>query len=114
MKVSKLASLCGAKTLCLGSDRLIKSGYVCDLLSHVMGHGVPDMAWVTVQTHINVVAVAALLDFACVIVPEGIAIDEKVVKKASEEGVTILSTEKTAYEVVALLVKSGIEAAHKL
>ena len=31
-------------------------------LSHVMGRGQADMAWITVQTHMNVIAVAALMD----------------------------------------------------
>ena len=113
MKISELAALCNAKTLCEGEDRNIESGYTCDLLSHVMSHGVAGMAWVTVQTHMNVVAVATLLDFACVIVPEGIAVDEAIVEKAADEGVTILSTERTAYEVVALLAQNGVPAARK-
>ena len=62
MKVSELEHLCGA--VCLTGeyqDREIACGYTCDLLSHVMGRGQADMAWITVQTHMNVIAVAALL-----------------------------------------------------
>ena len=71
INVREFAQLCGAKVLCMPDEnRAIACGYTCDLLSHVMGKGVADMAWVTVQTHMNVVAVASLLDFACVIVPE--------------------------------------------
>ena len=50
MKVSKLIELSGAKCL-TGEfeDREIVCGYTCDLLSHVMGKGQADMAWITVQ-----------------------------------------------------------------
>ena len=65
MRVSELERLCGATCL-TGEyeDREIACGYTCDLLSHVMGRGQADMAWITVQTHMNVIAVAALMDFA--------------------------------------------------
>lgn len=114
INVREFAQLCGAKVLCMPDEnREIACGYTCDLLSHVMGKGVADMAWVTVQTHMNVVAVASLLDFSCVIVPESIAVDETIVEKAKEEGIAILSSEKTAYEIVCLLHKNGVAPAKK-
>ena len=72
MRVSEFVTLSGGRVL-TGEyeDREILSGYTCDLLSHVMGKGQADMAWITVQAHMNVIAVAALLDFACVIIPDG-------------------------------------------
>ena len=50
MKVSELIALSGAKAL-TGEfeDREIACGYTCDLLSHVMGKGQADMAWITLQ-----------------------------------------------------------------
>ena len=73
MTVRELAALIGAKSLTADSclDREVKCGYSCDLLSWVMAHGAESMAWVTVQTHMNVIAVAALHDMSCVIIPEG-------------------------------------------
>ena len=41
-----------------------------------MARGKPGMAWVTVQTHLNVVAVASLHEMACIILPEDIRMDE--------------------------------------
>ena len=73
MQVSEFVALSGCKVL-TGEyeDRQIVSGYTCDLLSHVMGKGQADMAWITVQAHMNVIAVASLMDFACVIIPESL------------------------------------------
>ena len=65
MKLGQLKTLINAVAVTACSDeREITSGCACDLLSWVMAHGCGDMAWVTVQTHMNVIAVAALLDFA--------------------------------------------------
>ncbi len=79
--------------------RAVTDAYVCDLLSWVMAKGRVGMAWITVQTHINVLAVASLHDFSCVIVPEGIQVPEETVKRANEEKITVFSSQHTAYEL---------------
>jgi len=114
MKVSEFERLCGAKCL-TGEyeDREIACGYTCDLLSHVMGKGQADMAWITVQAHMNVIAVAALLDFACVIIPENLPVEAPIIAKAQDEDIIIFSSEKTAYELVALLAENGVASAKK-
>ena len=114
MQVSEFVALSGCKVL-PGEyeDRPIVSGYTCDLLSHVMGKGQADMAWITVQAHMNVIAVAALLDFACVIIPEGLPVDEMIVKRAAQEDIIMLSSELTAFELVALMHENGVPAAKK-
>ncbi|MGN0995563.1 MAG: AraC family transcriptional regulator [Candidatus Ventricola sp.] len=114
MLLSDLERLSGARCL-TGEyeDREIACGYTCDLLSHVMGRGQPDMAWITVQAHMNVIAVAALLDFACVIIPEKLPVEAAIIEKAKEEGIVLFSSEKTAYELVALLAGQGVPSAKK-
>ncbi len=114
MKISEFERLSGAKCLTGGyEDREIACGYTCDLLSHVMGRGQADMAWITVQTHMNVIAVASLLDFACVIIPEGLPVEAPIVEKAKDEDVILFSTDKTAYEMVVLLAQNGVPTAKK-
>ncbi|MBM7581938.1 serine kinase of HPr protein (carbohydrate metabolism regulator) [Caldicoprobacter guelmensis] len=110
MKVSQMVEalclkvLAGEKFL----EREVSSGYCCDLLSRVMAKGEKGMAWITVQTHMNVVAVAALIEMACVIIPEGIEVERKVLDKAEEEGVIVLSSNLTAFELVGKLYQMGI------
>ena len=114
MKLSDFERLSGA--VCLTGaheDREIVCGYTCDLLSHVMGRGQPDMAWITVQAHMNVIAVAALLDFACVIVPESLPVEAPIIAKAQEEDIVVYSSDKTAFELVMLLGENGVPAAKK-
>ncbi|MGI6152832.1 MAG: AraC family transcriptional regulator [Christensenellaceae bacterium] len=86
----------------------VTDGYCCDLLSWVMARGEAGMAWITVQTHLNVVAVACLHDFSCVIVPEDIEVPEGTLEKANEEGVALYSSSKTAYEVCCEMYALGI------
>lgn len=90
------------------TDREVTCGYACDLLSWVMAHGKAGMAWVTVQTHMNVIAVASLAEMAAVIIPEGIEAEPATVEKAKEEGIHILSTGMTAYEICAALAADGL------
>ncbi len=114
MQVSDFVKLSGGKVLTGDyEDREIVCGYTCDLLSHVMGKGQADMAWITVQAHMNVIAVAALLDFACVIIPEALPVDETIINKAAQEDIIIISCEQTAYELVKLLTDGGVPSARK-
>ncbi len=80
-------------------DREITDIYVCDLLSWVMSHANKGDAWITVQTHLNTIAVAVLLEIPCIIVPEGIKVEEATIKKAIEEDITILGSKMSAYEI---------------
>ena len=78
MKVSELMTLLDAKCVTEGADLSaeISCGYSCDLLSWVLAHGKPGMAWCTVQTHVNVIAVSVLMEMACVILVEGVEAEE--------------------------------------
>jgi serine kinase of HPr protein (carbohydrate metabolism regulator) len=75
----------------------IEDVYVCDLLSWVMGHASRKSAWVTIQTHPNVVAVAVLMDLSCIIVPENAEIEQNTITKANEEGIPLLVSKDSGY-----------------
>ena len=99
------------KVISEGSDlnRAVEYGCCCDLLSWVMAHGKKDAVWITVQAHINVVAVASLLELAGVILDTGVTREEKAIEKARrEEGITILSSELDAFELAGRLYEMGI------
>ncbi|MBR1584734.1 MAG: AraC family transcriptional regulator [Clostridia bacterium] len=89
-------------------EREITCGYTCDLLSWVMAHGEDGMAWVTVQTHMNVVAVAVLADMACVILPENIDMPQESLEKAADEGLVILKSPLTAYAICGRMAAQGV------
>lgn len=110
MKVRELMELIGASNLNpeANLDTDISCGYACDLLSWVLAHGKAGMAWCTVQTHVNVIAVSVLMEMACVILVEGVEPEEASLKKAIDEEMPILATNKTAYEVCVLMGQAGV------
>lgn len=87
-------------------EREITGGYVGDLLSWVMGRAQSGDAWITIMSNINIAAVAALTDVACIILAEGVALDESVRSVAQDKGINVLSSEKTAFELSALVASS--------
>ncbi len=93
----------------VGLDKELTGLYICDLLSWVMAHAGKGDAWITVQTHSNVIAVAVLLELACVIVPEGIEVEEETLQKAEVEGIPILQSSMSAYALAKAFCKAGIE-----
>lgn len=115
MTIRELMELTGAENLTPDTDttKEVSCGYTCDLLSWVMAHGQAGMAWVTVQTHMNVIAVASLMEMAAVIIPESIEMETPSLEKAKEEGITVLSSSKTAYELCALMAQHGLPGSPK-
>ena len=47
------------------------------------------------------------------IIPEKLPVEAAIVEKAKEEGIVLFSSEKTAYELVALLAGQGVPSARK-
>ncbi len=110
MKVCELIDKYSFKLLSTGDlERSISSVYSCDLLSWVMAKGKNDTAWITVQTHGNILAVASLLDFSCVIIPEGIKVESEIIDKANEQEITILSTDLETFEIFKIMYEAGIK-----
>jgi hypothetical protein len=83
-------------------------GYASDLLSCVMAGAKPGHLWVTLQAHINIVAVASLNDVAAVIITENATPEATVIEKANSQGVTLLGTSAATYQVVGKLWELGI------
>ncbi len=107
MKVSELTKALGLEVVTKGDDsRNVTGCYIGDLLSWVMGKASEGDAWITIMSNINIVAVATLTEAACIILCEGVNVDEDVIQKAEAEGVAILKSPKTAYETALLI--SGV------
>lgn len=87
----------------------IQGVYIGDLLSIVMAKAKENYAWITIQTHINIVAVAELLDLACIIVVEDMEIEHETVKKAKELGIPLFKAKESAYEVACRMHSIGIK-----
>lgn len=110
MNVDRIVEVTGGRLLTDGKHTRgeVACAYACDMLSWVMSHARAGMALITVQSHMNVVAVASMMEMSAVILPEGIAMEQSVLDKANAEGVAVISTAMTAYEVSGLLYRDGV------
>ena len=82
-----------------GSERDICGIYCCDLLSIVMGRAKANDAWITVMGNINAIAVAVLADVSCIILSEGMNLDEQSIQKAKEQRVCVLKSDLPTFEL---------------
>ena len=85
-----------------------EGGYTSDLLSCVMAGAKGNYLWITLQAHLNIVAVAALLEVAAIIITENAMPDAATIAKANEQGISLLSTSKSTYEIDGKLWEMGI------
>ena len=109
MKVLDLTQKLDLRPLSLANaERELCGVYIGDLLSWVMGRAGADSAWITIMSNINIVAVAALADVGCIILAEGVTLDESVCATAKQKGINVFTTEKTAYEIAAELARLGL------
>ncbi len=81
-----------------GSLRELTGGFVGDVLSHVMANVKPGYVWITVQTHENVIAIASLLDVACVVVCQR-ELAPETCRRAVDQGTTLLWSDQDAFGV---------------
>jgi hypothetical protein len=91
------------------TDRQISKLFCCDLLSIAMGRAPAGCAWVTVMGNINTLAVTSLTDASCVILAEGVVLDEAASAKAKVEDITVLSTDMPIFDA-ALAIHEALNA----
>ena len=81
------------------SGKAVTGGYTGDLLSWVMSRAKEGDCWITIMSNLNVAAVAALTDVACVILAENVQMEEQDRRIAFEKGVNILSSPLPAFDL---------------
>ena len=86
-------------------QRPVTGVYCGDLLSLVMANAREGNIWITIQNHINVIAVASLVEISAIIVVEGITVTPDVIEKAREEEIAIFTTKKTAYDIASICAR---------
>lgn len=112
MNLSEIVEKLGLKPLTAPKDYAAvepSCGYASDLLSCVMSGAARESVWVTLQAHINIIAVATLLDLSAVIITEGAMPDEDTLAKADEQGITLFSSELPTFAVVGKLWEMGLK-----
>jgi len=88
----------------------VTGGYASDLLSDVMGNSRQGNLWITLQIHVNIVAVASMKDLAGIILVNGREPEEDTVHKAEAEGIPVMLSRLPAFELVGALYNLGVRA----
>lgn len=101
MKICELAALIDGTIITNedGREKQVQGMYSCDMLSWAMAKLSKDVAWVTIVNNRNIVAVSVLTEASCVIVAEDVEVEEAVISKADDEGIPIIKTSLSSYEV---------------
>ena len=96
-----------------GAHRLdveVTRGYASDLMSDVMANANEGDLWVTLQTHQNIVAVAAMKALSGIILVNGREPEKETLQKAEAEEVPIMISRLPTFELVGRLFELGVSS----
>jgi predicted transcriptional regulator len=86
----------------------VTRGYASDLMSDVMANANEGDLWVTLQTHQNIVAVAAMKALSGIILVNGREPEKETIQKAEAEEVPIMTSRLPTFELVGRLFELGV------
>jgi len=114
MRLNKIVEKCNFKVFTEDinlEDIEIVGGYTSDLLSDVMAACGAGSIWVTIQRHLNIIAVAKLKEIPAILITRGLVPENSTIEKAREEGVVLLGTELNSFEATGRIycLLKGIE-----
>jgi len=92
----------------ISNKNKVDNVYIGDLLSLVMSKAKEDSIWITIQTHLNIIAVAELVDISCILVVENMEVDDDTIEKAKELGIPIFRSDNSAYDAAKKLSDLGL------
>jgi hypothetical protein len=86
----------------------VSTGHTSDLLSDVLANAPSGGVWLTIQVHLNVVAVGLHAAQAAVVFTSGMLPEPAVVAKAVEEKLPLYATGRSTFDTVGRLYALGI------
>jgi hypothetical protein len=86
----------------------VTRGHASDLLSDVLANAPSGGVLITIQVHMNVVAVALHAGLAAVIFAQGMKPEENVRRKAIEEGLPLLASAESTFDIAGKLYAVGL------
>jgi predicted transcriptional regulator len=107
MNVSEVLIQAGLRAFNAVSDREIKSVYISDMVSDIIGIG-EGLLLVTLQTHKNLIAAANLVDVAAIVFARGKTPAEDVIALANKAGIGLLGFEGDTWTLAKKLYELGI------
>jgi predicted transcriptional regulator len=94
-------------------DREVSGGYASDLLSDVIAHSRENNLWLTLQIHVNIVAVASMKGLAGIILVNGREPEEETIQKAEAENLPVMVSPLPTFELAGRLYHLGIRGAKR-
>ena len=91
-----------------GDAAQIRAAHASDLLSDVLANAPGGGLLLTIQVHLNVIAVALHAGLAAVIFTSGLEPEEEVRAKAREEGLPLFATGLSTFDLAGRLYALGI------
>lgn len=110
MKLEKIARDLGLRKLTPGvsPDGEVTGGYASDLLSDVLVHAPAGGVLVTLQVHLNVIAVAEHAGLRAVIFSSDRVPDQNVIERAVGENLCLYSSPADTFEIAGRLYELGL------
>jgi hypothetical protein len=115
MKLSELAERMNWRCLTpsllseLGND--VQYGHASDLLSDVLANAPSGGMLVTIQGHLNTVAVAVHARVCAVVLSSGRDVEAAVIERATEEKVALFVSQESTFDIVGKLYSFGLRGA---
>lgn len=99
MTQDAIASACGGHIVVSAPpDTNISDGYTSDMLSDVMANAPENSTLVTIQNHINTIAVSTLVGIKIIVVCHGRNIPDDMKQVAEKEGVGIITSRLSQFQ----------------
>ena len=92
----------------------VAAGHASDLLSDVIANAPEGGVLVTIQVHLNVIAVSVHAGVAAVIFASGRVPEESVRTRAVEEGIQLYTSKQSTFDVVGRLYALGLRGSDEL
>ena len=109
MKLNEIADKLELRSITKGGNEADVTGvYISDMLSDVIANAKAGNVLVTIQVHSNVIAAANLVDIAGIVVAEGKAPTDDVVKLAEKNKIPVYATDLNRWQVATKLYEVGV------
>ena len=97
----------------LDPEREVDRAHASDLLSDVLANAPAGGLLLTIQVHMNVIAVSLHAGLSAVIFTSGLSPEEAVREKAAAEGLPLFATRESTFEVAGKLYALGLRGRHE-
>ncbi|MDK2785867.1 MAG: hypothetical protein PWQ80_546 [Thermotoga sp.] len=108
MRIGEIVEKLGLEHVCGDLNVEVEHGFTCDLLSEVLGRAQPSTLWITVQSHVNIVAVATVVGIKGIILCDGHEYERETIEKARENGIVLLKTDENSFVVSGKVYELGL------